>query len=109
MKIDEHGLKVGSIIYRRNAEPVEITEETSASWVIGEHSWDKIKIKKAAMRKGNSGEHWVQFFVNKEDALDARFCAENAYKISDLIRYSRDGKALRETAKLIGYEDSLKP
>jgi hypothetical protein len=98
-------LKIGSTIYRRNGTPVEITAETKVSWIVGgPHTWDQHKIKKSAMRKGNSGERWVQFFVNRQDALDCAFAGANRYRIGSLVQGCDDGKLLRKIAEMVGYE-----
>lgn len=101
-------LKVGDTIYGRNGQPVKITGETSVSWVIGDKPWNQEKIKKAAMRRGNSGERYTQYFVSLEDALDCVFCANHSYSISQMVSVCRDGKTLREIARLIGFTEPVR-
>ena len=101
-------LAVGSTIYRRNGTAVVIAGETKVSWLIGTHSWSQTKIKKSAMRKGNSGENWPQYFAHEHDALDCIFAANNSYGISNRVRDMNDGKLLRQIAELIGYVEVVK-
>jgi hypothetical protein len=101
----EMSLKVGSTIYKRSGAPIVITGETKVSWLVGDpYEWSKVKIKKSAMRKGNSGETWVQYFVNQEDALDCVYAAKHISRIANLVSYCRDGKVLKQIAALVGYE-----
>lgn len=101
-------LKVGGTIYRRNGNPVEIIGETKVSWIIGDRSWEQQKIKKSAMRKGNSGEHWVQFFVNQQDALDCAYAGEHRHRIGSLVGVCDDAKVIRQIAALIDYVPEVK-
>jgi hypothetical protein len=102
-------LAVGSTIYSRRGTPVVITGETKVSWIIGgAHSWDQVKIKKALMRKGNSGEHWIQFFVDEREARDCNFLTEHGYRIGSLVHNLEDGSVMRQIATLIGYQPETK-
>jgi hypothetical protein len=109
MRADMIKLAVGSTIYNRHGRPVEITGETKVSWIVGgPHSWNQTKIKKSAMKKGNSGEHWIQYFVNEQDALDCAFLAANRYRVGSLVQDLTDGSVLRQIAALIGYQPEVK-
>ena len=100
----ESNLAVGSIIFRRSGHPVEIIGETKVSWIVGgKYPWDQQKLKKSAMRKGNSGEYWIQFFVDQQDALDCTYASHNAHKIGEAVGNCRDGKLLTKIAELVGY------
>ena len=100
-------LKVGGTIYRRNGDPVVIIGETKTSWLIGgRFEWEQQKIKKSAMRKGNSGEsgeRWIQYFVDLQDALDCKFCTDHRYAIGKKVEDCWDGKVLRQIAALVGF------
>jgi len=98
-------LEIGSTVYNRRATPVVITGETRASWIIGdEYPWNQVKIKKAAMRKGNSGEDYPQYFVQEQDATDCAYATDNYDEISKAVGNCRDGALLRIIADLIGYK-----
>lgn len=102
-------LAVGSLIYSRYGKPVEITGETKVSWIVGgAHSWEQIKIKKAAMRKGNSGEHWIRYFTNEQDALDCAFVTQHRHRIGSLVQSLDDGSVMRQIAALVGFQSETK-
>lgn len=100
-------LSVGSTVYHRiAAEPVKIVGETKLSWLVEvPRYWVPNKVKKAAMRKGNSGEYRPLYYVNKQDALDVMFAYNNRHRIAIAVEDLMDFRMLRQVAELIGYKE----
>ena len=87
------GRSYGSPIYRDSFAPHEIVDETRVSWI----SSRGIKIPKC----GGRGICFTQEEVSREC-----FVKDNAYKISEKVRYL-DYEELKNVADIIGYEEEI--
>jgi len=80
-----------SPIWKKHWVKHEIVSETSRSWVT---KWGKKVPKKGSQNIAFSEEE-----INK-----AAYIHDNAYKISENVRYIKDHDLLLKVAELIGYE-----
>lgn len=84
--------------YRHHFKPMRIVGETSRSWLVGWSAESACKATKFA--KAAPG------FFGLLDAEDAIWRNDNAYRISETIRWGRfPTDQLREIAKIIGYKE----
>ncbi len=90
---DKKGHPVGGgPIYEKHFVQVEITGETSRSWLIGK--WHPIKISKRDL-KG---------IYTDEQKADAIWAHEHAYNIVRMVERLRDAAKLRQIAAIVGYQ-----
>lgn len=80
-------------IYREHWRPMEITGETSRSWIT---AWGEKVPKRGA-------HHGVAFTIKEVD--DMCWMNDHRYKIEREVGRIRDSIKLREIAKIIGYDD----
>lgn len=85
----------GGPIYREHWYEVEITGETSRSWVVGK-GYGECKVPKKGVHHG--------FAFTKQELDDACYVHEHAHKLGDEVRRLRDAATLRLVANAIGYE-----
>jgi len=93
-KRNEAGRQYGGPIYREHFRPIQITGETSRSWVLA----DGAKISKKTLPGG---------IYPDQEAIDrACWVNEHRYAICRQVERVRDYETLRALADLVGYEET---
>lgn len=93
-------LKVGDTIWVRARElkQMVITGETSRSWIVGESSWNQLKLPK--LRRND----WPEYYVVQSEIDDAQFISKHAHFIGQCVGVLRDAVKLRKIAEMAGYK-----
>lgn len=87
----------GGPIWREHWSEVEITGETSRSWVF---RWNEKIPKKGPLPWG--------YLLNAEEVDRAAWAHDNIYEICEAVRRCRDYDKLRAIAELIGWKERTK-
>jgi hypothetical protein len=93
---DKEGRRFGNPLRRPSWVPKTIVGQTSRSWIVGEHEWEKEKLPKKGPRKHG----WAYSLKEVEDDV---WLSHNRYKLKEAVGRATVDQ-LREVARIIGYE-----
>lgn len=100
---DENGRGIGGPIWREHWTPIEVTGETSRSYVLGPE-WGQYKLAKNDVHSGKLISGWAL----SEEEIDRHEFIEGAWSIADAVRNVRDYETLKAIAELAGWKPRRK-
>jgi hypothetical protein len=97
----------GELIWREHWHKAYVVGETRVSWLVSFSSTGpgQIKVSKRDLAAGKIAHQWT---LTEEGVDDATWVHENAYRIGEAVRRTRDPEKLRRVAAIVGYEPRVR-